>query len=88
MVKPTAKSVSLVHPYESSPRDSVRLSQDIEKQPHPARTQLDTADEEKAPRDPNVVDWEGPDDPSNPMNWSSSKKIASIGLVSLITMLS
>jgi hypothetical protein len=38
--------------------------------------------------DPNIVDWDGPDDPENPMNWPTSKKIANIGLVSLITLLS
>lgn len=25
-------------------------------------------------KDPNLVDWNGPDDPENPMNWSRSKK--------------
>ncbi|MCJ1248048.1 hypothetical protein MMC30_005263 [Trapelia coarctata] len=26
------------------------------------------------PRDPDLVDWDGPDDPANPMNWPVSKK--------------
>lgn len=25
-------------------------------------------------RDPNVVDWDGPDDPANPMNWAPARK--------------
>ena len=37
---------------------------------------------------PNVVDWDGPDDPANPMNWPTAKKVAAIGVVSLITFLS
>ncbi|KAF1845634.1 MFS general substrate transporter [Cucurbitaria berberidis CBS 394.84] len=41
-------------------------------------------------RDPNIVDWEGPDDPANPQNWPIKKKwgiIAALGAVSLITPL-
>ena len=26
------------------------------------------------PKDPNLIEWDGPDDPENPMNWSVSKK--------------
>ena len=32
-----------------------------------------------------VVDWDGPNDPQNPMNWSSTHKWAIIALVSTIT---
>lgn len=35
--------------------------------------------------DISVVDWDGPNDPSNPMNWSSSRKWTAIGLVSFNT---
>jgi len=30
--------------------------------------------EQPPPKDPNLVDWDGPDDPENPMNWPVSKK--------------
>lgn len=33
--------------------------------------------------DPNIVDWDGPDDKENPRNWAKSKKLLNIGLVSL-----
>lgn len=33
--------------------------------------------------DPNLVDWDGPDDPANPRNWSKAFKMANIFLVSL-----
>jgi MFS transporter, DHA1 family, multidrug resistance protein len=42
-----------------------------------------SSDEEKAEqlrrkeskhRDPNLIEWDGPDDPENPMNWPTSKK--------------
>ena len=50
-------------------------------------------DEEKSiPYDPtgskenvNVVDWEGPEDPHNPLNWTLLRKWTTISLVSAIT---
>ncbi|EUC38620.1 hypothetical protein COCCADRAFT_82483 [Bipolaris zeicola 26-R-13] len=39
-------------------------------------------------QDPNIVDWDGPDDPNNPQNWTAKKKwtiVATLGLVTLIT---
>ncbi|KAF2099723.1 MFS general substrate transporter [Rhizodiscina lignyota] len=45
-------------------------------------------EENQEPEDPNVVFWDGPNDPANPMNWSSSKKWGSIAVVSAITFLS
>ncbi|KAF1943451.1 membrane transporter [Clathrospora elynae] len=49
---------------------------------------VDTPKEEE--QDPNIVDWEGPDDPANPQNWLPKKKwgiIASLGAITLITPL-
>ncbi|KAH7391923.1 major facilitator superfamily domain-containing protein [Pyrenochaeta sp. MPI-SDFR-AT-0127] len=40
--------------------------------------------------DPNIVDWDGPDDPANPQNWPAKKKwgiISALGAVTLITPL-
>ncbi|KAI2470239.1 MFS general substrate transporter [Annulohypoxylon bovei var. microspora] len=36
--------------------------------------------------DPNIVDWDGPDDPSNPLNWSTLKKGLHIAYVSLFVL--
>lgn len=33
------------------------------------RLSTDTAATEEIINDPNVVDWDGPDDPANPLNW-------------------
>lgn len=41
--------------------------------------------DEQTPRDPNIVDWDGPDDPANPMNWSSKRKIIIVAIVSGLT---
>lgn len=38
-------------------------------------------------RDPNIVDWDGSDDPENPKNWKRSKVIVILTLVSTITFL-
>jgi hypothetical protein len=36
-------------------------------------------------RDPNVVDYDGPDDPENPYNWSLKKKWTNGALLSALT---
>lgn len=39
-------------------------------------------------QDPNIVDWDGPEDPANPQNWPASRKwglIAILGMVTLVT---
>lgn len=38
--------------------------------------------------DTDVVDWDGPDDPQNPKNWSSSKKWANVYALAAITFFS
>ena len=38
-------------------------------------------------QDPNIVDWDGPNDPENPMNWPMSSKALSVGIVSTWTFL-
>lgn len=39
------------------------------------------------PVDPNVVDWDGPDDPENPLNWPASIRIGHVVMVSIITLI-
>lgn len=55
---------------------------DVEKGPMEA-----TTEEAEEPRDPNIVDWEGPEDPENPYNWPAKKKWANIAILSLLTLL-
>ena len=47
------------------------------------KAQADNAE----PPDPNILDWDGPDDPNNPVNWKSSLKWANIVTVSAITFI-
>ncbi|KAF9871973.1 hypothetical protein CkaCkLH20_10605 [Colletotrichum karsti] len=56
----------------------------VEKGPEPEKTGVDGEE----PPDPNVVDFDGPDDPEHPLNWSTTKKTASIVIVSLTALLS
>ena len=37
--------------------------------------------------DPDIVDWDGPDDKENPLNWPAKQKWMNIGLLSAITLL-
>ncbi len=41
----------------------------------------------KTEADPNIVDWDGPDDPNNPINWSEKLKWANVAVISSITFL-
>ncbi|KAI4719142.1 MFS general substrate transporter [Aureobasidium sp. EXF-10727] len=37
--------------------------------------------------DPNIVSWDGEDDPQNPMNWTSKAKITNCGAIIFLTLL-
>lgn len=51
------------------------------------RGQEEATNDKSEDSDPNIVDWDGPDDPENPMNWSLSKKNINVLLVSVFTFL-
>ncbi|ORY09290.1 major facilitator superfamily domain-containing protein [Clohesyomyces aquaticus] len=38
-------------------------------------------------QDPNIVDWDGPDDPENPQNWTTGKKWGNIAILSAVTLI-
>lgn len=33
-----------------------------------------------------VVDWEGPDDPNNPLNWPATKSFGHVVIVAILSM--
>ncbi|KAK1983780.1 major facilitator superfamily transporter [Colletotrichum cereale] len=41
---------------------------------------------EETVQDPNMIDWDGPDDPENPMNWSMKLKWANVAIISTLTL--
>jgi hypothetical protein len=43
-------------------------------------------DDDNESRDPDVVAWDGPNDPENPMNWTDRKKWANIAVLSIMTL--
>ncbi|KAJ6033182.1 hypothetical protein N7444_010953 [Penicillium canescens] len=61
--------------------DQTKRDSDLESGP----AQAD--DEEKADVDPNIVTWDGPDDPENPLNWTSKRKLGTTCSIALITLL-
>jgi hypothetical protein len=44
-------------------------------------------DDGNQPSSSNIVDWDGDDDPQNPMNWPNGRKWFAIAVVSAITFL-
>lgn len=44
-------------------------------------------EKDQAPLDPNIVDWDGPDDPEKPTNWAASRKYGIVAIISSITFL-
>ncbi len=39
------------------------------------------------PQDPNIVWWDGPDDPENPITWSEPLKMGNVAVISMITFI-
>lgn len=72
--------------YEKGVKSSA-LERDTEKGASPASTSIAGEPDEEAEQDPNIVDFDGPDDPQNPMNWKFSKKWGMVLLISAITFL-
>lgn len=60
---------------------------DVEAGPTDAETQQAAASSEGKVIDPNIVDWDGPNDPQNPMNWPQSTRTGHVILVSAITLI-
>lgn len=50
---------------------------------------LSSADTEFEPEshDSHFVDWDGPDDPANPRNWSAGIRVGHVVIISLITLI-
>ncbi|KAI5364045.1 Putative major facilitator superfamily, MFS transporter superfamily [Septoria linicola] len=69
-------------PQHISRQDSMAYD-DVEKQG------LSEANDEKNTThvDPNIVDWDGPDDPSNPRNWTTKAKVTNTSLVIVLCFL-
>ena len=58
-----------------------KTSRDIEADADRDVSNSDSTDE----KDPFLVDWDGPEDPDNPLNWSSGKKSLVVSQMMLLT---
>jgi len=63
--------------------DGIEDERDVERGP-----KLEKAKSARSERDPNLVSWDGPDDPKNPKNWSTRRKWAATLVVSSFTFIS
>ena len=52
-----------------------------------ARTEKHEDPRDEPSRDPNIVDFDGPDDPAKAVNWTSKKKWTIISILSVITFI-
>ncbi|KAF2443936.1 MFS general substrate transporter [Karstenula rhodostoma CBS 690.94] len=73
--------------HESEELSAAAIDKDVEKGTTPRSTSSDEEAVDSNEEDPNVVWWDGPDDPQNPMNWPNTKKWGAVCLVSAITFL-
>ncbi|KAI9733423.1 MAG: hypothetical protein M1834_003507 [Cirrosporium novae-zelandiae] len=64
-------------------RDGIPNERDLEAQP-----KLEKSRSSKSARDPNIITWDGPDDPASPKNWSFKQKWAATFVVSSFTFIS
>lgn len=72
---------------EANGSGSIPFTEDVEAQARSSEeSSSNQADKEK--KDPNLVTWDGPDDPANPKNWSTKRKWAATLVVSSFTFIS
>ncbi|KAI1141898.1 MFS general substrate transporter [Hypoxylon sp. FL0543] len=77
--KTEKKSVDTQTPDTDSSTVGPESDQDVEAGPDNRELNADE-------KDPNVVDWDGPDDQENPMNWSDTKKWLNVSILSIMTI--
>ncbi|KZF20456.1 MFS multidrug transporter-like protein [Xylona heveae TC161] len=66
-------------------RDGIRDERDVEAGPKSLEKKATSKSDKD--RDPNLVTWDGPNDPSNPKNWTIKKKWAATFVVSSFTFI-
>ena len=60
-------------------------SLEAEKEPQGSDAEINKGVLHTSGEDGYIVDWDGPDDPQNPMNWTDTRKWTIIALVSALT---
>ena len=80
-------SMSDAPPKASSDLEKETVETDLEAGIRSSSSSKKEEDTQQAGSDPNIVDWDGPDDPANPMNWSEKLKWGNVAVISSITFL-
>lgn len=77
-------------PNRDKPEDTKSYAVDIEKAvaASPAEEKLGAEQSEHLEQDPNIVDFDGPDDPARPENWPNSRKWTIVALLAAFTFVS
>lgn len=67
-------------------KDDTTSERDIEKQkPNNDNNQQGEKENEEEEHDPNLITWDGPDDPGNPQNWPAKKKWLTTLMLGIMT---
>ncbi|KAL2052844.1 hypothetical protein ABVK25_006783 [Lepraria finkii] len=80
-------SMSDAPPKASPDLEKETMETDLEVGTRSSSSSNKEEDTQQAGSDPNIVDWDGPDDPANPMNWSEKLKWGNVAVISSITFL-
>jgi hypothetical protein len=85
----TIHDIAPAKPPDKGKLSEKELGKDIEKchRTDSISTVEDSDHEDSRDDDPNIVHWDSPTDPQNPMNWTVKKKWGTVILVSAITFL-
>lgn len=71
-----------------SPTSAEKDEKDLEKQLSRLQKSQSRTSSKRSLKDPNLVDWDGPDDTANPKNWTYGRKWAATFVVSSFTFIS
>ncbi|KAI0444552.1 major facilitator superfamily domain-containing protein [Xylaria telfairii] len=71
---------------QDTARPSLERPADASSEGHNGDIEANRTFNEKTSPDDNIVDWDGPDDPENPLQWSKTKKNAHIVVVSIFAL--
>ena len=87
MALPSKPSTRCYSPTNEKDIKALALGTDIEKGVSSISSSIVSESDDAAAQDPDIVDFDGPDDPQNPMNWTFYKKWGMVLLISAITFL-
>ena len=86
--KAQERAVAREHSLSPANTDNEKIGDEEEGRRSPSDEHAEKVSEGPSdPLDPNVVDWDGPDDPYNPMNWGSGIKWGAVATISAITFI-